>query len=1279
MTPSVRSCPILPLPLALLLLLVAAGAGRPDGLSAEAASRDISSAHPAAVQQGASGLEVDMAGPWVRWTTVPGTSVAGELSRDGEVLATARGAADEEGMVTLAFFGDAGPVGIQGGDEIEIEVGEGEVALRWTVPTLEADVDASADRILGRAPAEAMLTAALWRADGMPGAGTALTRTIRADAGGAVEFELGDEGIEPGDAGRLTLEDEQGNRYHAAFTALRLEIRPGNRFVMASATLGTTVSLALESSAALSTTQSIGAGFPGQGSPATRRSLSLVDGDFEAHVFGAGDRLRFSREGGLLPPMNHEIEVPELAIELMTRDGQVRGKGPISASLRLLLQGPLGEAVEASVRTDADGLFDTTLDTELGPGWRARLLWDEGIFRVVGFGAVPQVQVFVHTASLRGVNTPRAPVSATLRSEGEVVGTWTTQAEPDGSWFLQLGEPSEGPEAAPPRRVRPGDVLEIDLAGGDPVTLVVPPMSARSDPDAETVSGEAPAGARLQLSVEGGLESTEGFGPALPLPSTEGPVAVLDVTAGPDGRYVARIDQATDPEGAALDLEPPMFGSLVITRDDGHQFRLRWAPLSAQIQIDGAFLFGIGPGGRQVRAELRAPDGTVVGAHPEDLPLFDPGSDAPTWFAILQDELGQPVSVRAGDRIDVQVGDDTLSLTVPALEGVIHVKDDLVTGRGLPGADLLLRTFSLLGERHERRTTIPEDGAFRFDLGTDEVDIQYNWTIEAQMDIGRHSVLRGIRAPGLTLNLDTGAVFGSAEAGTEVILRLERAGRTVLRETFRTTEAGLFSLELRDGRGEPLLPRPGDELVLEVPEATSTDREVRMTVPELTVEPRLGERTVGGRTAPDGRLEVYATTVYPVADPSLAAGRIDVAIAPDGRWTGEVANPEFVTRAGTGFYASLQLASGHQVYRSHTVPVLNVQYGGAAVCGYAPPYADVQLRAPGGATARGRSEGSGQFALTMADPAGNPRPNGPGETVRGDLGGTEVSLTLPEGAVTVAVDWETWVVTGTGPAGAPLTLSLPGRRCQPADDPIGGFFGPTINAEVGPDGNFRAEVPSWFRDFLGEENRGVEVAFFSEEGHRYFVYQLPLRAQAHVGTPRVVGAASPGQPVALRLLDGGGTPLGSADVVASPFGTFDVSLADPSGDPVLIEGGHILLLSQGGHEARLDILPLAFDFSESGGLAGTTAPGQAVEIAFDLRPSPERFRQRVLVERTADEKGRFEVVTLPPRSDWRFEDVRRIRLSIELEGGHELLSELVLEAPLDPEDGRRLFLPLGWR
>jgi hypothetical protein len=804
-------------------------------------------------------------------------------------------------------------------------------------------------------------------------------------------------------------------------------------------------------------------------------------------------------------------------------------------------------------------------------------------------------------------------------------------------------------------------------------------MSARSDPDAETVSGEAPPGTRLQLTVEGGLEADEDFGPALPLPSEDGPIALLDVVAGPDGRYVAQLDQETDREGQALDLEPPMFGSLVITRDDGHQFRLRWAPLSVQVRLDGGFLSGSGPGGRTVRAELRAADGTLVARHPDDLPFFDPGSDSPTWFGLLQDELGQIVTVREGDRLEVQVGDDSLSLDVPALEGVVHVQEDLVSGRGLPGAELRLRTYSFRGEQHQEELLIPEDGSFRFDLGAKEIDVQYNWTVETMMDVGRHSIARAIRAPGLTLDLDEGVLFGSAEAGKLVRLSLLRNGNAMSREDFRAPETGFFELTLRDDRGNPLAPQAGDEVLLEVPEASTTDREVRMRVPELLIEPRRGERTLGGRTAPDGRLEIYAGSVYPAADPRQDGGEVIVSIEPNGRWTGEVDNPEFVTRAGTSFFAALQLASGHQVYRSHTVPVLNVQFGGAAICGYAPPRSPVLLRAPGGAMAQGTAEGDGGFALALADPAGAPRATRQGEIIRGDLGGEIVELQLPDVPVTVEVDWEDWVVTGTGPADTPLSISLPGRSCQPSDDPVGGFFGPTINSLVSADGTFRSEIPEWFRDFLGEANRGVEVAFTNEEGHRYFVYQLPLRALVHVGTPRVVGAATPGGAVTLRLEDEAGSLLGATEARANPFGTFEAMVQDAAGDPVAIEGGTVLRLSQGGSEVALSVTPLAFDFSASGGLAGLAEPGQRVQIELGLRPSPERFRSTVFVERTADEDGRFEITSVPPRSDWRFEDVTEVRLIVALDGGHQLISELLLTPPDGPSRPPTLYLPLGWR
>jgi len=650
---------------------------------------------------------------------------------------------------------------------------------------------------------------------------------------------------------------------------------------------------------------------------------------------------------------------------------------------------------------------------------------------------------------------------------------------------------------------------------------------------------------------------------------------------------------------------------------------------------------------------------------------FDEEGHRIVWSADLSDEGGQAVALRTGDEVRARLGDDEAAMVVPELMGVIDVLENRVVGRTLPSAPVEVQAYSGVTRQGATAATVA-DGSGRFAYRFGE-EFQLTYSSDALLDVlvdGRHHVWSRTLGPSIALDLDHATVIGGVEPGLAVTVSLETPSGVRAHGDAVTDVEGRYSVELRDPAGALALPSPGDRLVVSAPGAVSA-RETLFTVPELTLEPDVVRDLVRGRAAPGGYLGINAIDQFPwPALDEKHQGAAEPAVRADGTFEARFGQGVDL-RPGWGFFAQYRVPSGHLARRVRYAPLVNVQYGGAHVCGYGAPGDAVHLEAARGGAIVGRADGvvteGSTYDLVLRDELGRPVATGGGTTVRAQLGTQALEVALPP--LALDLEWhDPWLdVSGSGPAFMPWSGLYPQTDCL--SYPLrSGSYSP---GQVGRSGVADAAGRFTARAFSAPPpGEAMSLAFRTSDGHRTYRPIARLKARVFVDTDRIGGSATPFDQIEVALRDAAGAELARQQVVADEEGRFDARMLGDTGRPLRILAGQTVAAAAGGDKAVVAVEGLSFDFAASDRLIGIAPPGRDVLVNLVLLDG----RALTAVTRRADAQGRFEITPedLGARSTWRLADVARIEIVLPTPGGHEIVAEGGVAA----ERGSTAFLPL---
>jgi|GEM_PF-2319559 len=1206
--------------------------------------------------QTAPELVVPLHGTALTYRTVPQTAVNAELvGADGVKKDEGLGVAGTDGVATVQFLLGGGV--IRPGDALMLSRSGGK-PLRVTVPALAAAVDVAGDRVFGTAPAGAQL--ALSIVTGGAGAAT-IERTATADAGGAFAVALGgDADLRAGAvAGTVSLTTAENHRFVTQFAALGAQMTLGAYAIRGQAPAGALVSA--EISRTDGTTQTIpptavtgGATFVlsvlGQGAPSV-----------PPQPLAAGQVVTIRTTGG--PAGSDETLTATLAALSVVLDpaaDAVSGTGPAATMLTLNADDMDGRSGSYSATTDGAGAYALPLSgqLDLGAGWRVRASYEAAPgARVVAVAVVRKVRAAVGFLAGQGRAEPGQAVTVTLRSSAGTIKTQQRTFVNDQGQYNLFGG-GFGPAPVP------GDAIEIAFVDGDPDVLRVPTLTARTDVAADTVSGEAPAGAAVRVRVE-----------------TAAGAPSFSAVSNASGMYQA----ATAP---SVDLARPANGTVFVSVSEGAEFYTTWA--AVQLTVNGGntfqsnFVIGNGPLGRPVAAELYTPDSKLIGR--ADGVVFGgnglfigPVSGAqPQFFLQLTDTTGTPITMQPGDTLKFTAGDEAFELVIPPLDAVVFVQTDTINGHTLPGNKVTLQIAGDQSGGIAATADAAADAAGNFShsfAGT--WDMKYGDFVLLSTNVGGHLVLNTTIAPGMLIDADQAFVMASLSPGVRATVTLKRGGRTLDDEQTTADASGALAVAFTDGAGAPVVLQMGDVLTV-TPGDPNVDP-LTITLPDLTVQAAVATDAIQGRATTGGSLTLLALNAYGRSG-SIGFFQAWPAVEANGTYAADFV-PRVDVRPGTRVIALYRPAAGHYVVRSHTVPILNAEHSGPTACGFGEVRNDVavDLVDAGGRTlagAKGKARYDGFFSAVLHDTAGAAVASAAGHTDKAKLGATTADVVLPK--LDLQIDWQTRQVRGNGPADTTFFVQ-PAVPCA-AQAPAG-----ILNVNVqfafpqrtGADGALQTGIPG----DLGAPGTGIEIALYAPNDHRIFRHVYRALAQVHIHTDRTAGNANPLDDVTVIVKAADGTERGRGMGKADALSRFDVRVKDAAGSAVTVRAGDTVTLQAPAESPVVPVEPLAFDWSPGAtDLVGTAPAGRTVQVVLRLRSGAV-----YAIDRTADSTGafRFGAADVPPRGGWAMGDVAAVRIVLPTADGHQIIDQTAdFETPAGPgpdeRDGRMLYLPLGY-
>ena len=886
---------------------------------------------------------------------------------------------------------------------------QGTTVLSLTLPSFSVLADPEADLISGTAPPSDTVALYLYpRADP---AGV-LTQTTTAGPDGAYQAPWAD--LRPGDTGYAVWNGAPDRAAYLRFVAPLLQVQVDGAEVMGLAPLCTGFYLDVADAAGNHLIRS--------------QPYSGRDGYFQTWLWWAekgeglpkllpGYRVQASAAG-----LVFSTTVLPVAAWTDRAGGQVLGEAPAGLPVRVeVAPGPLEGYWESvlwrppyasvTVTATAGGRYTATLPLAPAAVGAAFVLGPDGHETFAGF-AVPYLRIvlgpdsFWYGFRLQGqVDGANVPITLTLQGPAGLIKDIRLLRSAGNGFFRDLSSQSDPV-------LETGDTLTVETARGLQAALTLPVLTARVDPLSDTVSGEAPPGARLTVTVSAGAYGASSSG--VPSPNGAGPLGGGEptpppppppvrvsqvVTAGADGTYVA------DFRGIA-DLTRRTAGEVSLTTPEGHTvlrlFRVQdCRPVLTTVAVGGNYLSGVSSRGcPSLTLRLIGPDGAVKAQGYVDFSWWDS-----FWFYFYLHTAcpwpdgcypqSVPIPILPGDRIELASGGAVHTTTVPTLTLEVDRETPALSGRAPAGETLRVEIrddFSVL--RHALTTTVAPQGRYTVSLAgiytPTAGDSLTAWWLSGETGFYARDVL-----PRLEAGLFMSSLFGLLHPLTPYTVT----------PGFATGYAGP-SGEFLASVG-PLF--PGDPVTVTTPREDLT-----LTLPLLTARVDRSAGTVSGQAPPGGLLEV-SLAAYPL----YLVRQVTATAA--GTYT--VSFPEMATAGGAWGTVRYINPQGHRVFLRFGTRSWSVSLGEPCANGYTDmagaPFT-ATLATSGGFTESVTGTASGSNASFSACFS---RPIGPGDRLILAQASGETEFVVPR--LTATHDWAAQVLEGEAPPGSLVEVTFP--------------------------------------------------------------------------------------------------------------------------------------------------------------------------------------------------------------------------------------------------------------
>lgn len=960
-------------------------------------------------------------------------------------------------------------------------------------------------------------------------------------------------------------------------------------------------------------------------------------------VLMSGDQLKIGRGDRLVPdlPDTETVTLPQLVLKSDLATGKITGEAPPLASVEITVRRPNAVIISHTVQVNADGQFAITLPAgQLIPGtWVAadyRATPEITIRREV-IAARLQVALDTTLLSIDGQPGMTANVSLHHTADGRNHGA-TARVQSNGRAALQL-----------PVDVEPGDTLQYYLDDGPVVHVNIPQLTTEVDALARTISGEAPAGTMVELSVVN----------VMPAP------APIVATADASGRYRVVVPPQWD-------LVPGSNGIARTTISGADVFRL-WSHLRLEVEIGSPYVIGNPGVGDAVRLGLHDTVGKPFAEG--NLRL---GSDrlnplsgfVAYWVGVLRDADGLPVPLATGDTLVVDADGVQASVVLPPLGFEINPDEDRIDGLTVQNATVDLniehQVAGRVVARESGRVLTGVNGQFEHEYS--DFDLRAGDTVIATLTMPEgHRVRKRQQASWLYLRLDNGTLSGTLTPDTVVDAHIVRGTSIVGRANGITDNQGAFDLLFQDSEGNRVLPREGDLVDLDVP-GQPPNTEFEIVVHDVDFDWDLDRSSVAGSTQASGEVAlVYEMSYVRPGESGMTSGGLIVQPDASGRWSVDLRERNIRLVPGARLEVIHIMPSGHRIGRQHYVPQFNFQIDGPRVHGRGDSFARMEIElldASGSVLGRtsGNTSDEGVFDLVMTGATGNPISLQSGVHLRVTSDRHVNTVRIP--SLEVMASWTpvtVWEVL-TEPGQIVNVWQRPGCRPGEVDTSLPGMALTT-------DQSGRHIVTTRSQAAPGTR---VEISVEPLQGWRFYRLLIrPLLVIQH-GHAVATGCASSLSTVTITLRDDDANVLGQGTATTDADGRFSLGLESAVGDPVAVVEGSIADFVTSSESAEVEAESLWLYRKPDSALVGGGAPLRQLVLLFALRDG-RRVNQ---VLRTKGEgEYAFSHNDLPLEADWSPNQAEGIWAFMATANDH-FVGAVAVPEPIANDPGYPLYLPL---